>query len=100
MLSAAIAACYSITFGIIAGTRKLPLVNMETQAIGHVEQNGASFVFTHIVVRPIITLSADTTPEQEQLAHEMAHKADLYCIITNAVRDKVRIEIEPTIVKA
>ena len=100
MLSAAIASCYSITFGIIAGTRKLPLVNLETKAIGHVEQNGASFVFTHIIVRPTITLSADATPEQEQLAHDMAHKADLYCIITNAVRDKVRIEIEPTIVRA
>lgn len=100
LLSAAIAGCYSITFGIIAGTRKLPLVDVATQAIGHVEQNGASFVFTHIVVRPTITLSADATDEQVQTAHDMAHKADLYCIITNAVRDKVRIEIEPTIVKA
>lgn len=99
LLTTAIASCYSITFGIIAGTRKLPFLGMETKAVGHVEQNGASFVYTHVVVRPTIRLAADATEEQEKLAHDMAHKADLYCIITNAVRDKVKIEIEPTILK-
>ncbi len=33
------------------------------------------------------------------MAQEMAHKADLYCIITNAVRGKVEISVEPTVVR-
>jgi peroxiredoxin-like protein len=99
LLASAIAGCYSITFGIIAATRRLPFLGIETKAVGHVEQNGASFTYTHVVVRPTIRLQADATEDQEKLALDMAHKADLYCIITNAVRDKVRIEIEPTIVR-
>ncbi len=99
LLASAIAGCYSITFGIIAANRKLPFVGIETHAVGHVEQNGASFTYVGVTVRPTITLAPDATAEHEKMAEDMAHKADLYCIITNAVRDKVKIEIEPTIVR-
>ncbi len=99
LLASAIAGCYSITFGIIAANRKLPFVGLKTAVTGYVEQNGASFVYTKVVVRPTITLAADATDEQVAMAEDMSHKADLYCIITNAVRDKVAIEIEPTIVR-
>lgn len=100
LLASAVTACYSITFGIIAANRKLPLVSLETSGTGFVEQNGASFVYTKIVVKPTITLEASAGPEMDELANDLAHKADLYCIITNAVRDKVAIEIEPTIRRA
>jgi len=99
LLSAAIASCYSITFGIIAENRKLPVVSVQTKATGHVAQNGANFVYTDIVIAPEIRLAADATDDQVKMAEDMAHKADLYCIITNAVRDKVKIEVTPTIVR-
>jgi len=44
-------------------------------------------------------LSADATDEQAKMAEDMAHKADSYCIITNAVRDKVQIVVEPNVVR-
>jgi peroxiredoxin-like protein len=100
LLAKAVAGCYSITFGIIAETRKLPLVNMEVHATGEVEENGPQFTYKNIVIKPTITLAADATDEQVTMADQMAHKADLYCIITNAVRDKVAISVEPTILKA
>lgn len=99
LLTSAIASCYTITFGIIAENRKLPFVSMETKATGNVEQNGASFVYTHVVLEPTIRLSAEATDDQVKTAEDMAHKADLYCIITNAVRDKVKIEVKPTITR-
>jgi peroxiredoxin-like protein len=99
LLAAAIASCYSITFGIIAENRKLPVVSIETKATGHVAQNGANFVYTDVVIAPEIRLTADATDDQVKMAEDMAHKADLYCIITNAVRDKVKIEVTPTIVR-
>ena len=37
LLTSAIAGCYSITLGIIADHRKLPLVGIETAAEGEVE---------------------------------------------------------------
>ena len=100
LLTTAITACYSMTFGIIAANRKLPVTGVDVTATGVVEQNGASFVYKSITVRPSITLSAEATDEQMAAAEDMAHKADSYCIITNAVRGKVEVIIEPTVVRA
>lgn len=99
LLAAAVASCYSITFGIIAANQKLPVTNLDVSAVGEVTQNGASFVYTKITINPTIALSADATEDQVAKAHDMAHKADSYCIITNAVRGKVEIVVEPNIVK-
>lgn len=100
LLTTAIAGCYSITFGIIAANRKLPVVSVETKATGQVEQAGAQFNYKQITIRPQITLTADASDEQVSAAHEMAHKADGYCIVTNAVRGKVEIVLEPTVTRA
>ncbi len=100
LLASAVASCYSITFGIIASNRKLPLVHVATSATGEVEENGPQFTYKKVTLRPTITLSGDATDEQMKLAEDMAHKADAYCIITNAIRDKVGIVVEPTIVRA
>jgi peroxiredoxin-like protein len=99
LLTDAIAGCYSITYGIVANARKLPFVGLETKATGEVEENGASFVYKKVTIKPIITLSADATDDQAKLAEEMAHKADAYCIVTNTVRGKVEIVIEPTVTR-
>ena len=97
LLTTAIASCYTITFGIIATNRKIPVSSIAVEAVGQVEQAGAQFTFKSVTVRPTIVLTADATDEQLKLAEDMAHKADLYCIITNAVRSKVEIVVEPTI---
>lgn len=99
LLTSAITGCYSITYGIVATNRRLPFVKVTTEAEGTVDQNGANFVYTQIILRPTITLAADATDEQVKLAEEMAHKADQYCIVTNAVRGKVAVMIEPSVVK-
>lgn len=95
LLTTAIAACYSITFGIIASNRKIPVENLHVEAVGYVEQAGAMFNYKSIVVKPRIKLGPDITEEQRKIAEDMAHKADSYCIITNAVRGKVEITVEP-----
>ncbi len=100
LLTAAVAGCYSITFGIIASNRKLPITNFHADAVGEVEENGPSFTYKKITVRPTITLSADATDDQIKAAEDMAHKADSYCIITNAIRGRVEIEVEPTVTRA
>ena len=97
LLAMAVASCYSITFGIIAKNRKLPFESIATSAVGEVEQNGAAFTYKKITIKPVITLTG-ADEAQLKVAEDMSHKADLYCIITNAVRDKVAIEVQPTIV--
>lgn len=100
LLCSAIAACYTITFGIIAANRKLPVKDVVTDAVGTVVQNGAQFTYTTVTIKPVISIDASATDDQMKIAEEMAHKADLYCIITNAVRDKVEIKVEPTLQRA
>ncbi len=99
LLAASITACYSITFGIIAANRKLPLISMDVKSVGEVEENGPQFSYKSMMIRPTIRLAADASDDQMKIAEDMAHKADSYCIITNAVRDKVKIEVEPTILR-
>ena len=74
-------------------------MDIQTSGVGEVEENGPSFKYTKVTLRPTITLAAPTE-EQVKAAEDMAHKADAYCIITNAIRDKVSIVVEPTIVSA
>lgn len=101
LLTAAIAACYSVTFGIVAGARRIPYTSIETKAVGEVEQpNAATFTYKRITLRPKITLPAGTDEATVKLCEEMSHKADAYCIITNAVRGKVEIVVKPDIVIA
>lgn len=97
LLTSAIAGCYTITFGIIAGNRKLPVASVHTEAIGEVEQAGAQFTYKHVTIKPSIRLEAGATEEHVKMAEDMAHKADAYCIVTNAVRGKVEITVEPQI---
>lgn len=99
LLTSAITCCYTMTFGIIAENRKVPVESVQVEATGQVEQNGPSFKYTSITIRPTITLSADATDEQISLAQDMAHKADAYCIVTNAVRNNVQIIVEPKITR-
>jgi peroxiredoxin-like protein len=97
LLTSAIASCYSITLGIIAGNRKLPIQDMKVEAIGQVEQQGANFTYKAVTIRPTLTLAPEATDEHRTQANDMAMKADHYCIITNAVRGKVDVQVEPTI---
>jgi phosphoribosylformylglycinamidine synthase len=44
---------------------------------------------------------AEADPAQaKQIAEDMAHKCDAYCIVTNAVRGSVQVTIEPTVSRA
>jgi peroxiredoxin-like protein len=99
LLVSAIVACYTMTLGIILANRKLPVKSIETAAVGLVEQNGPQFTYKAVTIKPVIAMEGEPTLEQLKLTEDMAHKADGYCIITNAVRGKVEITVEPKIVK-
>ena len=67
--------------------------------VGEVEHNGPQIIYKGVVIKPQIVLAADATAEQVAITEDMAHKADNYCIITNAVRGKLEIRVEPNITK-
>ncbi|MCG9896307.1 MAG: OsmC family protein, partial [Fimbriimonadaceae bacterium] len=88
LLTSAIAGCYSITFGIVAENRRLPVVEYTATAEGEVEGSGASFAYKRITIRPRIVVAADADDAAVKTVEDLAHKADAYCIVTNAVRGK------------
>ena len=100
LLTSAVASCYTITLGIIADHRKLPVVGIATTAEGEVDQQGANFSYARITLRPRIVLAATATDAQLAQARDLAVRADAYCIVTNAVRDKVQVRIEPDVQRA
>jgi len=97
LFTSAIVSCYTITLGIVTANRKIPVRHIQVSASGEATQNGAQIVYTRVVIRPTIFLEPSATDDHVRLALEMAHKADSYCIVTNAVRDKVSVEIKPSV---
>lgn len=100
LLASAIASCYAITFGIISQNRKLPIKEFNVEAVGVVEESGASFVYKQVTIRPSIIMEHDADEAAMKAANDFAHKADSYCIITNAVRGKVEIILDAKVEKA
>ena len=98
LLTCAVASCYVITFGIIAENRKLPVESLELEAVGHVDVSTMLPKYIGVTLRPTIRVKAPTE-EQKVTILDMAHKAETYCIVTNALRETVEITIEPTIVE-
>jgi peroxiredoxin-like protein len=99
LLTSAITGCYSITLGIVLANRKLPILSIEVEAVGRVNQQGANFTYTEIDLKPVIRLADTATEDQLKAAEDLAHKADNYCIVTNAVRAKVAVSIVPTVLR-
>jgi peroxiredoxin-like protein len=97
LLTGAVASCYSITFGIVAANRKLPIQSLNVEAVGEVDQAGAAMTFKKITIKPTIVLASGSTEQNVAVAHEMALKADQYCIVTNTVREKVEVIVEPDV---
>lgn len=100
LLAMAIASCYSITYGIISQNRKLPIKHFSVSAVGEVEEQGASFTYKKVTIKPYIQMEPEADEAQMKAAEDFAHKADGYCIITNAVRGKVEIALEIKVEKA
>ncbi len=100
LLASAIASCYAITFGIISQNRRLPIKQFTVEAVGEVEESGASFTYKKVTIKPWIILEHDADEAAMKAAHDFAHKADSYCIITNAVRGKVEIVLDAKVEKA
>jgi peroxiredoxin-like protein len=97
LLAAAIAGCYAVTLGIVAEHRRLPVARLEVTATGEVEQDGPRLTYKGITIRPTIHLLPGATDEQAAQALDVAHRAEKYCIITNAVRSSMTVTVEPTI---
>ena len=98
MLLSSVAACYSITLAIIAERRRIPVTDIHVDIEGDVvREQGGTLRFTVIRIFPRITVASNEASVHES-ALAIAHKTDKYCLISNAIRASVEMQIMPEIV--
>ena len=99
LLASAVAGCYAITFGVVAAHKRLPVIRVELEAAGSVEEDGPRFTYKAIALRPRILVAPEATDAQIEQPLALARQADHYCLVTNAVRGSVEIPVEPGLVR-
>jgi organic hydroperoxide reductase OsmC/OhrA len=92
LLVAATATCYALTLSAVAERRSLPIRELSVLGAGHVSRR-TDGVFGFIVVELAVELTTDE--ECEGLAERAARIAERGCIVGDAL--KVPVEIELTI---
>ncbi len=99
MLIAAVVSCYCITLALLMEKRRMtPAPPISVDAEGTIIRNpDRTLKFTEIRLKPKIAASGFDAAAQEKIL-DMAHKAEQYCVISNAVRGNVAITVAPEIV--
>lgn len=98
LLLSALAACFSITFSIIAQKRRLPLFELQITTRGELirHQNG-SLQFTRASLHPLITIAAAPDDTLRSTATDTAHLTEKHCLISNAIRGNVEVTVSPAV---
>ncbi|CAM5562461.1 OsmC family protein [Rhodanobacter lindaniclasticus] len=89
MLLAALSACHMLSYLHMATVAGVVVVAYGDAAEGTMETEGDGGRFTEVVLRPVVTIRADSDPGKALAAHEAAHHA---CFIANSVNFPVRCE--------
>jgi organic hydroperoxide reductase OsmC/OhrA len=89
---AAVNACIMLTFIAVAGNSKVPFRAYRAAAVGTLEHvDGRGYVITRIVVKPTVTVAADT--DRAKLARVFAI-TEKHCFISNSLNAVVTVEPE------
>ncbi|MEW9570976.1 OsmC family protein [Rhodanobacter sp. Si-c] len=89
MLVAALSACHMLSYLHMATVAGVVVVAYDDAAEGTMATEGDGGRFTEVVLRPVVTIRADSDPGKALAAHEDAHHA---CFIANSVNFPVRCE--------
>ncbi|MEW9623874.1 OsmC family protein [Rhodanobacter geophilus] len=89
MLVAALSTCHMLSYLHMATVAGVVVVAYDDSAEGTMLAEGDGGRFTEVVLRPVVTIRADSDPAKALAAHEAAHHA---CFIANSVNFPVRCE--------
>lgn len=90
-LVAALSACHMLTYLANCALGKVKVLAYEDRATGTMAQSGRGGRFIEVVLRPRVTISADSDIEKARQLHEAAHRE---CFIAQSVNFPVRHEPE------
>jgi organic hydroperoxide reductase OsmC/OhrA len=89
MLVAALSTCHMLSYLHMATVAGVVVVAYDDSAEGTMLTEGDGGRFTEVVLRPVVTIRADSDATKALAAHETAHHA---CFIANSVNFPVRCE--------
>lgn len=88
-LTSAVATCFLNTFQAIAEFSKFEAQGLEVSVEGQVEKAEGGFRFTHIFVRPLLTLNAESDRERGMRLLEKAERA---CLVSRSLQSEIHLE--------
>ena len=89
LLVASLSSCHMLWYLHLAAVAGVVVTNYVDAAIGTLVDRGDDGRFTEVVLRPVVTITADSDPARAISVHEDAHHA---CFIANSVNFPVRCE--------
>ncbi len=92
LLAAALGSCLMLTFLAVASKSKINVLDYEDHPEALLELVDRRMRVTRITLRPVVTLSAQISPEHTEALFSKAHAN---CYISNSIQSAV--EIHPTI---
>jgi peroxiredoxin-like protein len=98
LLIAATQSCYMITLANILTKKGLPYTSMKVRSEGIVSEEGGLH-FEAITHYPSIYLTKEASDEIAEAVKKAAFKAEEKCMIGNAVKGRVKISVQPTVIR-
>ncbi len=89
MLVASLSACHLLSYLAVCSNKGVKVIGYRDNAWGKMELKEGAYRFTDALLKPVVTISADSDPE---LAAELHHEAHKVCFIANSVNFPVRTE--------
>lgn len=100
MLLGAAATCYLMTLAAMLERAHLEVAGMAFESDITVSVEAGAYRCKRIVHRPAITLPRGADPQQLEQLERLVLAADRYCMVSNALRGNVVIEVEPRLAVA
>lgn len=95
MLLSAAATCYLMTLAAMLERAHLEVAGMAFESDITVTVDAGAYRCKKIIHRPAITLPRGAGAQQMEQLERLVRAADRYCMVSNALRGNVTIEIEP-----
>lgn len=92
LLVSALSSCHLLWYLHLCAVNGVVVVDYRDEAIGTmIETSDGSGRFSEVVLRPMVTITADSMVEKARALHQEAHK---FCFIANSVNFPVKQEPE------
>lgn len=88
---ASISSCLMTTFLAISEFSKLDYLELKVGATGKLEKVDGKFMMSEIILKPTLTIPAQTSPEK---AERILQKSEAACLISNSVKSEIKMETE------